>query len=76
MQKIVIGMALGLSILSVGAKQLPGLYCLPKPQPNNSAEFNGPNAGDYNVLVEHIQELERKVDGMQKQITILHAKLR
>ena len=31
-------------------------------------------AQDYNVLALHIQELERVVKGLQKQVTVLHSK--
>ena len=50
------------------AATTPGLYSL---LPNKVCQ-----TVDYNILVEHIQELERKVSGMQKQITILHSKVR
>ena len=57
--------SIGLMIAADG-KQSPGLYELRDGQVLHAA--------DYNILVEHITELERKVQGMQKQITILHAK--
>lgn len=33
------------------------------------------NADDYNILVNHTQELERKVGGMQKCITELYSRI-
>lgn len=52
------------------ARQLPELYSL------EDKKFLVARAQDYNVLVEHVRELERKVAGMQNQITVLHARQR
>jgi hypothetical protein len=63
-----IGLFFILSVAAVAAKQLPGLYYV--------TAGTQPTSADYNALVEHVQELERKVAGMQKQITGLHSRLR
>jgi hypothetical protein len=67
MKNILMGILIGLGLSTVvWAKQLPelpvwheGMIC---------------HAEELNAVVLHIQELERKVAGMQKQITILHGK--
>jgi hypothetical protein len=49
------------------AKDLGGLYCILPGKYMHTA--------DYNILVNHTQELERKVGGMQKCITELYTRV-
>ena len=70
-RKILIGLVLiGLSAAtaSFGAKQLPALYDL--------TASAGPTPKDYNVIILHLQEDERVIAGLQKQVTVLHALLK
>lgn len=67
MRRLFIGLLIGISISAVAAaKQLPELQYFHNAEPGEQQKIN--------VAYAHIEELERKVSGMQQQITILHAK--